>query len=34
MPSFKYIPSGTHAMVKIIKDEILLLNPEVTGEIL
>ena len=29
MQSFKYIPSGTHAMTKVIKDELLLVNHDV-----
>lgn len=31
--NFKYIPSGTHAMTKIIKDELLLLNPDAGNEV-
>lgn len=33
MKNFKYVPSGTHAMTKLIKDELLLLNPELTAEV-
>ena len=29
MQSFKYIPSGTHAMTKVIKDQLLLVNHDV-----
>lgn len=34
MQSFKYIPSGTQAMTKVIKDEILLTNSDVPNDVL